>query len=374
MTTVVGKAAVSAAQFVGDTAYGIAHKAMQVPYMFYDLGQCGYFGIHGAITGDFSEEPNWMSDLAKNAPDPNDKEATGRYFVQLELENLKDGAIQVATLGVGKALGPVICKITKTGCFAAGTPVPVEHGCKAVEDVRKGDRVWMRPENDPTAPPILGEVAATFKTRAPICDLHVGGKIVRTTHGHPFWVRGKGWTTAADLKRGQELRTEDGWVSCGQVVDTGGSADVYNFEVAEGHTYFVGDPVTWGFALWNHNVGDCGIVANAAAGARREAAAAKQLAEANSGASIQAQRLLRDANGRKLIDPITGSGRRIDLAVVKNAQVQQLAEVTSETADKVQQIAKEARIRQLGDVFIRNRETRALLNVTNIPTGEIRLP
>jgi hypothetical protein len=208
-----------------------------------------------------------MSDLAKNAPDPNDKEATGRYFVQLELENLKDGAIQVATLGAGKLVAPAAgklwCKIAKTGCFAAGTPVPVQHGCKAVEAIRKGDRVFMRPENDPTAPPILGEVVETFKTFTQICELQVGGRVVRTTVSHPFWVRGKGWTAACDLRPSQELRTEDGWVRCGEFVTTGESEFVYNFTVAEGHTYFVGDPVTWGFALWNHNAAtDC---ANAAA-------------------------------------------------------------------------------------------------------------
>ena len=91
----------------------------------------------GAATGGYFE-PNWLSDLAKNAPDPNDKEATGRYFVQLELENLKDGAIQVATLGVGKALGPVICKVTGRGCFGAGMPALQRHGCIAVEQVREG--------------------------------------------------------------------------------------------------------------------------------------------------------------------------------------------------------------------------------------------
>ena len=60
---------------------------------------------------------------------------------------------------------------------------------------------------------------------------------------------GKGWTAACDLRPSQELRTEDGWVRCGEFVTTGESEFVYNFTVAEGHTYFVGDPVTWGFAF-----------------------------------------------------------------------------------------------------------------------------
>jgi hypothetical protein len=89
---------------------------------------------------------------------------------------------------------------------------------------------------------------------APIWHLHVNGRAIPTTGGHPFWVRGQGWTTVAELRPGQELRTgQGGWVKVGEVVDTGRSAPVYNLEVEADHTYFVGDPVTWGFSLWAHN-------------------------------------------------------------------------------------------------------------------------
>ena len=70
-------AAVSAAKWVGSTAYAIADKALQPLYMGYDLLQCGYVGVVGAVTGEYWE-PNWVSDLAKNVPaDPNDKAALG---------------------------------------------------------------------------------------------------------------------------------------------------------------------------------------------------------------------------------------------------------------------------------------------------------
>jgi hypothetical protein len=274
----VDSGAIAAAKWVGSTAYAIADKAAQPFLMAADLAQCGYVGVYGAITGEYFE-PHWLSDLAKNAPtDPNDKEAWNRYLAQAELDNLKDGAIAIATLGASKVAGPVVnkvvCKVTKNGCFAAGLPVPIEHGCKAIEDIRKGDVVWMRPEHDPTAPPVLGRVAATFKTHAPLWELSVGGRKLRMTGDHTFWVRGKGWTAVMDLRPGQELRTEDGWMQCDGSVDTDMSADVYNFEVAEGHTYFVGDAVTWGFALWNHNGIACAEAA--AKAARAEAKAAHQ--------------------------------------------------------------------------------------------------
>ena len=140
-------------------------------------------------------------------------------------------------------------------CFAAGTPIPAEHGCKAIEQIREGDIVLMRNEHDPVAPPIKGRVLSTFSTTAPVWELRAGGQALRTTAGHPFWVRGKGWTAAVDLRPGQELRTDTDWVVVEDVCETGESATVYNFEVEGEHTYFAGDPVTWGWCLWAHNAG-----------------------------------------------------------------------------------------------------------------------
>ena len=153
-------------------------------------------------------------------------------------------------------------------CFAAGTPIPVEHGCKAIEQIREGDVVLMRNEHDPVAPPIKGRVLSTFSTTAPVWELRAGGQALRTTAGHPFWVRGKGWTAAVDLRPGQELRTDTDWVVVEDVCETGESATVYNFEVEGEHTYFAGDPVTWGWCLWAHNAGGCGPVRRGQAGLR----------------------------------------------------------------------------------------------------------
>ena len=113
----------------------------------------------------FLRPPNWLSDLAKNAPkNPNDKEAWNKYLVQAELDNLKDGAIAVATLGAGKALGPVICKITGRGCFAAGMPARRNRDCIAVEQVREGTDLLTVEEDDPdgalTTQPVAQDVPA----------------------------------------------------------------------------------------------------------------------------------------------------------------------------------------------------------------------
>src|SRR5205823_4209427 len=46
---------------------------------------------------------------------------------------------------------------------------------------------------------------------------------------------------------------------------------VYNLEVAEGHTYFAGDPVLWGFALWAHDAGCYRVSSSVRSGAVRKA-------------------------------------------------------------------------------------------------------
>ena len=42
------------------------------------------------------------------------------------------------------------------------------------------------------------------------------------------------------------------WLPVEEVEDTGRFAKVYNFRVADWHTYFVGDS-SWGFSVWAHN-------------------------------------------------------------------------------------------------------------------------
>src|SRR5262249_30828027 len=110
-------------------------------------------------------------------------------------------------------------------------------------------------------------------------------------------------------------------------------------------------------------------------GLRREAERSAELTrmtepgQLGQGASVQAERYLVDASGNKLIDPKTGEGRRIDFAVVRNRQVLYLEEVTSLTASKTGQAAKEARIRQANpNVHIVDQNTGAILPVTGIPT------
>ncbi len=81
-------------------------------------------------------------------------------------------------------------------CFAAGTPLLTPNGDKAVEQFMVGDLILSRHEDFPDGELEVKEVEAVFTRLSRIFHLHVGGKVIRTTKEHPFWVQGKGWVTA----------------------------------------------------------------------------------------------------------------------------------------------------------------------------------
>lgn len=72
------------------------------------------------------------------------------------------------------------------------------------------------------------------------------------------------------------------------------------------------------------------------------------------GYDVLSEVYLRDKNGSIVKDPVTGEARRIDFVVVKGEKVVDSIEVTSKTADKTEQSAKEARIRDNGGNYLRD--------------------
>ena len=99
-----------------------------------------------------------------------------------------------------------------------------------------------------------------------------------------------------------------------------------------------------------------GILPNKEEGLRREAEVKEKLEKKypeSEGYEIVSEAYLRDSDGKIVKDPETGAARRIDFVVVKDNQVVDSIEVTSETADKTGQIAKEERIREAGGNYIR---------------------
>ncbi len=142
------------------------------------------------------------------------------------------------------------------GCFAAGTPLRTPEGSQAVERLGKGDRVLSRSEHDQDGPVEARMVVEVFRRLAAVWQLHVRGRIIGTTAEHPFWVKEKGWTPARLVEVGDWLRTHDSeWVTVEGVRETTEVVLVYNIQVEDYHSYFVGG-TEWGFSVWAHNTGD----------------------------------------------------------------------------------------------------------------------
>ncbi|PRX60608.1 pretoxin HINT domain-containing protein [Cohnella sp. SGD-V74] len=118
-------------------------------------------------------------------------------------------------------------------------------GEKNIEDIEVGDMVLAKDENNPDGELAYKEVTALYTNyRNDIIKLYIGDLLIETTDNHPFWVEGKGWVFADELKVGDKLQKADGsnlTIDRVEFVLLDEPAMVYNFTVADFHTYYVTD-------------------------------------------------------------------------------------------------------------------------------------
>ncbi len=129
-----------------------------------------------------------------------------------------------------------------TQCFVAGTLIKTEDGPKEIEKVESGDCVFA---TDPeTGESGYKKVLQTFvKETYETVDVTYDGETITTTPTHPFYVPNKGWTNAIDLRAGDILVTCNGKYVVVEKVQheiLESPIKVYNFEVEDYHTYYVG--------------------------------------------------------------------------------------------------------------------------------------
>jgi hypothetical protein len=124
-------------------------------------------------------------------------------------------------------------------CFAAGTPVFTAHGARRIESIETGELVLVRDEATCT----LAErpVTAVFHNR-PGRTLRIAfdTETITATPIHRFWVAGRGWVMARELKPGDPVRTLRG-VARVDAISEGEVQPVYNLTVEEGRSFLVGE-------------------------------------------------------------------------------------------------------------------------------------
>lgn len=153
-------------------------------------------------------------------------------------------------------------------CFEAGTLVHTREGLRRIEDISVGDWVLSYPENAAIPDDAYREAASSKYMYRQVTKifahdsqrlhrvtvLDIGNDIEESfgvTANHPIYVENAGWTRAENLKFWNALVNRDFANLLVQRVEAmEESAPVYNLEVDEFHTYFVGQ-----LGVWVHNKG-----------------------------------------------------------------------------------------------------------------------
>lgn len=130
--------------------------------------------------------------------------------------------------------------------FAAGTLVETREGLLPIDTLRPGDEVLSE---DPTTgerswKPVLGTSATSDEEVIKLRVRTRSGAVeaIETTANHPFYVRARGWVNAGDLSPGMDdVQGADGaWLSLDAAVSAARLDTMYNLDVADFDTFFVG--------------------------------------------------------------------------------------------------------------------------------------
>jgi len=156
---------------------------------------------------------------------------------------LSVGAIAIFTAGATSTMV----------CFVAGTMVLTAVGLVEIENIKAGEKVISTdPETGETAEKSV--VETYIRESAKLVHVWIDGEETLVTPDHPYWVPEKGWVSAGELVAGDQLRCPGGELATVQKteleeLDT--PVTVYNFQVADFHTYYAGS-----VCVLVHNAGD----------------------------------------------------------------------------------------------------------------------
>ena len=139
-------------------------------------------------------------------------------------------------------------------CFIAGTLVLTVLGLLPIEEIEAGMQVYSTEKN--TGETEIKEVVQTFVNQTYEL-VHVkleDGEEIICTPSHPFYTD-KGWINAGKLTEDSLLVDVEGnyiWISSLVTEYLEEPVKVYNFEVEDYHTYYVGDDIILAHNSCNH--------------------------------------------------------------------------------------------------------------------------
>ncbi len=164
-------------------------------------------------------------------------------------------------LALGGKAGKVVDDIVGAFCcFTAGTMVATENGLKPIETLKVGDRVLSK--SDVTGETAYKAITATIPKHDRVIyriefaiSLPDGSERVtsfETTEEHPWRANDNQWVETRNLDEGHIIQTAYGQgARVLSVTNTAKLQATYNIEVADFHTYFIGED-----RIWVHNCGN----------------------------------------------------------------------------------------------------------------------
>ncbi len=174
---------------------------------------------------------------AAQAPDLKDDEDAWHAWWYDKLGYSFEPAAQVQ---VAVNAAPQYGAPTVRSCFAAGTVVRTLDGSRPIETLKVGDQVLSQ---DVTTGALSFQPILVVHHNVPARTLKVtldNGEAIVASIYHRFWRAGQGWAQARELNPRDPLRTLGGLTRVVSVTP-GKVEPVFNLDVAESRTFFVGD-------------------------------------------------------------------------------------------------------------------------------------
>ena len=164
----------------------------------------------------------------------------GKSGLKTAVKLTAKGARKAFCKSIDKIVGKAsLGKVCVFACFPAGTKINTAGCLKNIEEIKTGDKVWSY--NELTGETGLQEIVRTMVREIDhTVELYTEEEIIETTAEHPF-LTDNGWKDAVDLQTGDKIRSrneED--IEIKDVKFSYRPRKVYNFEVSNWHTYFVG--------------------------------------------------------------------------------------------------------------------------------------